>query len=854
MLCWSDFCGATTGFGTVSKYILHELHASGKYEIDQLGINFFETFYDKEKYPYNVTPARLDNPNDPYGNQMFLQAAATGKYDIIFIINDTFVVHGVAEKLAELRTELSRRGKKPFKIIYYYPVDCCVLDSYSGMLRLADYPVAYTQFAVDETLKVLPELEGKLHCIYHGTDVINFHKLPDRLRIEARQQLLKCGPETFVVVNVNRNNVRKDIPTCIKAFAEFKKRVPQSRMYLHTKTVDNNIDLRVCIQQLGLNPQTDVISPVNYHTARGFPVNVMNNVYNMADCFITTTLGEGWGLCLESSTILDTSTIPKKIKDIEIGDEVIGQDGRFHEVLAKTHRLSKGIYSVESMYTPDTLVTKEHPFFALRKGESVPEWLNVRELNPGDYVAVVKPKDNIPLSQSIDLLDYVNRSSVEYDEDHIWYKMGYSPKQDGMSISDIQVQYGVSKRVAEDARRVVLGKSLPSRGKPGSVAYETAQKIINSGLEVNEKRVRITRHIPVSDEFLYFIGWYLAEGSNGNKHRVELDLHAKEIPFAERLASFAKEYFGLDPVVEKNGVNKCRLRLASGVLANIMGELCGVHAPNKRIPTFLMKSPQSLEMLLKALFQGDGTIDFNHRTISLTTTSPSLAHQSRHICAANNILLSIRRYFPKLGNYDKYLCGVATPCLPNWMTFTHGVLSDVRTINRKPSQHFLETEDYFFIKVKRLEYIKEFEDIVYDICVKDSHSFVGNGILVHNTAMEAAAAEIPVIVPDNTVHREIFGNNRGMVYPAKTCVWVDNSGYRKRGSVDAVASALYKCYSTKQRKPQKIDIMTQNARQFCEENSWEIVGKQWLKLFENASRPSSQGATPQEDPTRGGLV
>ena len=99
VLTWSDAVFSTTGFGTVSKYILKALHESGLYDIDQLGINFFDPFYDKKVYPYNITPARLDDPNDPYGNQMFLQALGTGKYDLVFIINDTFVVHGIADRV-----------------------------------------------------------------------------------------------------------------------------------------------------------------------------------------------------------------------------------------------------------------------------------------------------------------------------------------------------------------------------------------------------------------------------------------------------------------------------------------------------------------------------------------------------------------------------------------------------------------------------------------------------------------------------------------------------------------------------------------------------------------------------------
>ena len=92
ILCWSDSVLASTGFGVVSKNILDALYKTGLYEIDQLAINYFGDFYDKEQVPYCLVPAKLGNPNDPYGNQMLLQSLNKKDYDYLFIINDTFVI------------------------------------------------------------------------------------------------------------------------------------------------------------------------------------------------------------------------------------------------------------------------------------------------------------------------------------------------------------------------------------------------------------------------------------------------------------------------------------------------------------------------------------------------------------------------------------------------------------------------------------------------------------------------------------------------------------------------------------------------------------------------------------------
>ena len=40
LLAWSDSATVGTGFGVISKYILGALHATGRYEIYHLAINF----------------------------------------------------------------------------------------------------------------------------------------------------------------------------------------------------------------------------------------------------------------------------------------------------------------------------------------------------------------------------------------------------------------------------------------------------------------------------------------------------------------------------------------------------------------------------------------------------------------------------------------------------------------------------------------------------------------------------------------------------------------------------------------------------------------------------------------------
>jgi glycosyltransferase involved in cell wall biosynthesis len=302
ILAWCDSPTAITGFGTVANHVLRSLWDTGKYEIDVLGINYVGDFYDREKFPYQITPSRLLNPRDPYGTDAFLKAVASKVYDYIWILNDVPVVHKSAKKFGELLSNIeTHAGKRPI-VIYYYPVDCHVIPFAADMLRVCDIPVAYMDYGRKETLKVMPELASKLQQISHGVDSNVYRPLTADERRDARNTFFSLAGDKFLIVNVNRNNPRKNMPLTLQAFAEFKKKVPESYLYLHTSPRDPSspyIDLFGCCYSLGLDIGKDVGFPANYDIGKGgVPANILNMLYNCGDVFLTTTYGEGYGLSI----------------------------------------------------------------------------------------------------------------------------------------------------------------------------------------------------------------------------------------------------------------------------------------------------------------------------------------------------------------------------------------------------------------------------------------------------------------------------------------------------------------------------------------------------------------------------
>lgn len=308
LLAWSDSAIAGTGFGVVSKHVLTALHRTGKYDIHHLAINFRGQFTNPEEIPWQQQPAKLMDPKDPHGMKMFLKTLAEGDYDLVWICNDLYVTHEITEGLQQAKQVLAQRRKKWPQIVYYYPVDCCVPSDGSSFLKEAHIPVCYTDHGREETLKVFPAIEPKLRQIPHGADTKIFYPVAEEV-VPQLKKGLRQDPDAPLIINVNRNSPRKQLQYSFLAFKEFKKQVPNAVMYVHAKVLDIGGDLKKAIQKLDLSPQSDIIYPLNYAATKPITPQAMNQLYNAADMFLTTHLGEGWGLTITEAMAAGTPVV-----------------------------------------------------------------------------------------------------------------------------------------------------------------------------------------------------------------------------------------------------------------------------------------------------------------------------------------------------------------------------------------------------------------------------------------------------------------------------------------------------------------------------------------------------------------
>jgi len=288
VLAYMDSPTCATGFGTVSRNILMGLYNTGRYDIDIFGINYWG---DPHNFPFRIWPAGTGDPNkDPYGRQKAVNMIPNMDFDILFCLQDTFILNFLPTLIPHLKT----KRPKPFKSIVYFPIDSLLKPEWAKNIEVMDHLVAYCEFGKLETCKALPERDVKV--IYHGINTQDYFPLPKEELLAFKNQYFGSQADKFIITNLNRNQQRKDMPRLIWAFKKFREVVPDSILYNHCATKDQGWNLPEVCKSLGFDISKDVIFPQNFGPNQGYPIEIVNALYNCSDVVVSTTTGEGFGL------------------------------------------------------------------------------------------------------------------------------------------------------------------------------------------------------------------------------------------------------------------------------------------------------------------------------------------------------------------------------------------------------------------------------------------------------------------------------------------------------------------------------------------------------------------------------
>jgi glycosyltransferase involved in cell wall biosynthesis len=298
ILAFCDSPTLTSGFAKVAQNLFRRWHNDGA-EIDVWGIGFVGWGYRRAPYVNQLFPGGVGSDwNTLPRLELFLSQLASGGYTHLWLMQDTFML-SVADFPAKVREICNQRN---IHSTLYFPVDAPLDPEWTDIIAAVDVPVAYTHYGKREAEAKGQERGHTFSCevLPHGVDTDIYSPIVERG--ELRKQLWQqpwVGPDDFLLLNVNANQRRKDVSRCLEILCQLRQQGVPAKLLMHMpETSGEGLSLEAVGRQFGLKLLEDWAHH-GFYFRRGNAVlgeAELAKYYNVADLYLTTTLGEGWGL------------------------------------------------------------------------------------------------------------------------------------------------------------------------------------------------------------------------------------------------------------------------------------------------------------------------------------------------------------------------------------------------------------------------------------------------------------------------------------------------------------------------------------------------------------------------------
>lgn len=409
LLTVSDL-GVSTGFSRVMNEVID--YFPEYIDVHSLAINYFG---DPHTVKSKLYPASAGG--DLYGINRIDDLIEKLKPDRIFILQDSWIIKEYLNRIPEERLK---------DVVIYTPVDAePYMYQWLEKFSLVKHVCVYTEFGKRVLTEANPDIKN-ISVVPHGINTKMFYPMDVKI---AREKLADLPLDAFIILNVNRNQPRKRIDMCAKAFGIFARDKPDVRYYHHAGLEDVGWNIVALSKRHGFEKRL-ILSSKDLSPRRAVSNETLNIIYNACDVGLNLSTGEGWGLCFKGNTDVLTTRGFKQIKNVNIGDQVFDVYGAVTTVTnTLSRKLDNSLYKVKISGLSDFIyVTEEHPFFT-NKG-----FVKAKDLTVNSYV--LKPDiENISLFSKIDLTHY---APLIHDENYIYFNN--AKKKFGLKVSSSELK------------------------------------------------------------------------------------------------------------------------------------------------------------------------------------------------------------------------------------------------------------------------------------------------------------------------------------------------------------------------------------------------------------------------------
>lgn len=421
-------------------------------------------------------------------------------------------------------------------------------------------------------------------------------------------------------------------------------------------------------------------------------------------------------------------------------------------------------FLIKTRYGREIRVTGDHSVFR-RSQQRTPEAIPVRDLQVGDYVAIagrlpIIEKDRTQLNVG----EYLIETKSVAD---LWQFAVIAPEfkpmiaQHRSVICDIlaaSTRFEGSRRKANTVR-CAYHKYLRGGFLPLYVYARLREQVAlplpaDARVRLYQAGVHVTlpNEIAITDDLLWFLGLFLAEGTlaqypDKGSYFVTLSSHQAALDRAREILS---QSLGVKIGSVAPSPNRApSIYIHSKLLCQVL-EILGMHgvSAEKRIPAWIFQLPLSrFKYFLEGYRVGDGTHsgDKIGKELTFVTVSKGLAQDLVYSLLRFGIVASLGRYETWISNqeakkrYPFYNINVAQVSNFDILTWDVGV---------SQSLNATRFGDLVWAQIKAIEPIEPTE-YVYDFSVPGHENFVaGTGIFAHNTYGPRNALDDGRVVPN----------------------------------------------------------------------------------------------------------
>jgi hypothetical protein len=393
--------------------------------------------------------------------------------------------------------------------------------------------------------------------------------------------------------------------------------------------------------------------------------------------------------CFKAGSLVTLSNgkrIP--IEEIQPGEKVLTHKGNVKEVANKQMRRGTwGMRTIKVQGVPSPITaTNNHPFFVVRPYDTC-------QCGCGQPLNASKHRDPS------------RRLSARYIKGH---NLNVSNPANG-EVELPSIDFNVVEVRADEIKK-------------GDLVFFPRQK--NTDNHVSNGKARL-------------LGYFLAEGSflkyKGEVSAVELNFSLNERDtFVNEVADLFLQEFGKEAkIYNREDRTTTSIRVYSKEVAQWFKQHGGEYSDKKELSDEVMSwSNENHLNLLGAFINGDGHLHRIHQHTSLTSCSEQLVYQLQTLLANNGIFSRLSKT-TREGRKPAYTLIIGKIQAIALADFSAKVSSS----NVHHNSSLRAFEDKILYKIDNIQE-HSYEGWVYDLEVEDDHSYIVNGVAVHNCSVD----------------------------------------------------------------------------------------------------------------------